>query len=443
MKNKKGAALIVTLFMLVIVSTFVSLIFLISKNEIKLFGKAREESKYTQYLKEAVDITISPLVMGRGDWVSTNPQIYQSKTSQRDEFCDFFNDPNNNIIQNNNVYTDNSAISLNIKRDRESQGSVSFIINISRRIEPNSNIWIVSNVRGVASYIDKNLPIPEYELFVNTIIVSNPNNINNGVDNFTDFVNTVQNSINSIIWTGRARATVQQRTPYNVAGGSALFVKYAGLWVPFGANPFYTALTGQGIDSCVGLAEGYSILGDVVTPKSDGKKEKFKDAFDIRSFDGWLSDTILNYRMRVQKSGITTVWNGTNGKIIRGGASTGYAEINPHELGKFNPANQDFSIRTNYNARVISDSRADSNVKGRIPGEALADNNVVDLDSISNRRTTIRIAPPNNRAVVVGERVDGNGNLTGQIRTRPLGGGLVEVLWPLDQNGNPVPINPN
>ncbi|MFN4220110.1 MAG: hypothetical protein ACK4GJ_04220 [bacterium] len=423
MKNKKGAALIITLFMLVIVSTFVSLIFLISKNEIKLYGKAREESKYTQYLKEAVDITISPLVMGRGDWV-WNDSRYRSREIREDEFCEYFN----NRLSDSNILTNNSGISLSIVREilnNPEERKKSFIINISRRIEPNSNVWVVSNVRGEASYIQRLpvLPVPEYELNINTIIVSNPNNINRGVDNFASFVNTVRNSI---IWTGRARATVQQRTPYNVAGGSALFVKYAGLWVPFGANPFYTALTTQGIDSCVGLTDGYSILGDVATPNAV-QQERF-----INSFDRMI-DT--------NKSGITTVWDGTNGKIIRGGATTGYAEI-AENLTTFNSANQDFSIRTNYNARV-NNGEVNSNVNGRIPGEALAGNNVVDLDSISPTRTTIRIAPPNNQAVVVGERVDGNGNLTGQIRTRQQGGGLVEVLWPLDQNGNPVPINPN
>lgn len=418
-KVKKGAALIMVLFMLIIVSVFISLIFLTAKNDISLNNSIQKESQYNQYLKEALDITISPLLMGDGNRIIQPP--IRSINDPRDEFIlHFRNQPNVNIPQNN--------INLMIARDNKDgqrHQNILLIINIARRLEPNSSLWAVNQVEIYAAYAIRSPvePIPRYKINITSVIAR----LNNGQPSIGDFSNFVTTNINNIVWQGRARAEIIQRTPLNLAQNSALFVKYAGLWVPFGANPFNQNLIGEGIDSCIGITNGYTILGDLSTPIAN-PNDPFRNAFDpnINSIN-----TI--------KSGITTVWQGTqNNTLIRGNATTGYATIDPNNLREFQNDSNEYSIRTNRFSQV-NNGTSTSNIQGKIPGESQNQNQVIDTQSVANG---VNININSSTAVVVGQTVDQNGNL-GQIRTRQQGGGLVEVLWPLDNNGNPVRIDPN
>lgn len=409
-KYKKGAALILTLFMLIIVSVFISLIFLISKNEINYFRASTLQSNYNQFLKETVDFVISPLILGNGQIY--NPNFRRLQLPQ-DEFINIFNINDIQIPPNN----------IDIRIFLESNDRVrNLVLNIVRRSQAGSNLWIVSNVTIDALHIPQSGPIrerfPRYQLLVNTVLVRS----NAQINNVNDFSNFVSQNLANIIWQGRARAVVVQRTPLNLAQNTGLFVKYSGLWVPFGANPFYNNLLGQGIDSCVGINDFYTILGDLSTPSVNVNNARFANAFD-----GQISTS---------KAGVTTIWQGTRPvPIIRGSSSTGYATIS-EQLNQFNQDNQEYSLRTSRLSEVNNNSSI-SNISGEIPGEATG-NRVIDLDSISTDRTIIRIDP--NQAAVVGQVV--NGNQLGQIVTRG-SGSLVEVLWPVDQNGNFVAINPN
>lgn len=415
-KSKKGAALIMVLFMLIIVSVFISLIFLTAKNDISLNSSIQKESQYNQYLKEALDITISPLLMGDGNRIIQPP--IKSITDPRDEFIIHFRSQPNINIPPSNI---NPMIAIDNTDDP--QNNLLLIINIARRLEPNSPLWAVSQVQIDADYARRIPvePVPRYKLNI-TSVIGRFNNVQANIGNFS---NLVTNNINNIVWQGRAKAEIIQRTPFNLAQNSALFVKYAGLWVPFGANPFKQTLLNQGIDSCVGITDGYNILGDLSTPQA-AQNESF-----VTAFDGQFNNN---------KSGITTIWQGTQSNaLIRGNATTGYASIDPNNLRIFQNDNNEYSIRTNRFSQVGNNGTSNSNIQGRIPGESDNQAQVIDLQSVPNG---VRITINSNTAVVVGQTVDQNGNL-GQIRTRPQGGGLVEVLWPLDNNGNPVRIDPN
>lgn len=444
-KGKKGAALILTLFTLVIVSVFISLIFLISKNEINIFSSSRKESKYTQYIKETLDIIISPVLLGNGDLCATNHEDTFRRNSfggYMDEFITVFKQelntqrtpPYNNYISGNYVngyppeatifQDNNSGIDLTIIRDPGDNNSpISFSVIIYRRESPGSNIWVVNHsyVRSIYTrYNDRSrsdntvLPSTKYSVDINTIVLqANTNTIQ--INDFFEFVR--QNS-DRIIWQGRGRATIVQRSPYGAVQNAAMFVKFSGLWVPFGANPFSQDLINQGIDSCVGITVGYHILGEVVTPRAQ-RTENYMQAFD-------------NSNNRTTKSGITTIWSGTPSlPIIRGRATTGYASIDPNNLQQFNPNQGEYSIRTHIFSTVTGGA-VTSHIEGRIPGEGT--NQVVDFNSLPQRRkVTIRV--DSNRAVLVGE--DRN---TGQIITRSEGGGLIEIQWPM-RGGRFVSVN--
>ncbi|MEN3014584.1 MAG: hypothetical protein ABDH21_00760 [bacterium] len=419
--TRKGAALAITLFILLIASIMISIIMHISKNNIKMFSQSAQESQYSQYVKEALDITVSPFVMGNGNLVTPNIILINP---QADEFIWSFRN------QFQTIQMPAQALNLSIAMDAQNTNNNfrNLHINISRRVSQNDNLWVVSNVHIEAIYLSQIpvLPIPEYQININTLIIRTNQQIQ-PIQNFAAFVQqTFANNPNRVVWQGRARARIIQRTPINLAQNAAVYVKYSGLWVPFGANPFSQGLLAQGVDNCIGITNGYTIIGDIATPRAN-PNERFQNAFGTQP--------------TTAKSGFTTIWQGTTpSTLIRGGATTGYATIAPN-LNTFNQNNNEYSIRT-ARLSVVNTNQNISNIQGRIPGESRIGNQVIDITSIPNSQSMVRITINTNQAVVVGQSIDSNGNL-GSIRTRPQGGGLIEVLWPMDNNGNFVRINPN
>lgn len=425
-KNKKGAALILTLYMLVIISIFISLIFLSAKNDINLSKAIGQESHYNQYLKEALDITISPILMGDGTRIVAPNDMRNMirRNDQIDEFIFHFKRfPNVNIPQNN--------VDLMIARDNtdpdERTDPLLLIINIARKVEPGSPMWAISQVQIDADYARRRPveSVPRYKLNITTVI-ARINDMHPEIRNFTE---TVTRNINNIIWQGRAKAEIIQRTPFSLAQNSALFIKYAGLWVPFGANPFNQSLLNEGIDRCVGITEGYDILGDLATPGAQ-QNENFLTAFELQ-------------RNPNAASGVTTIWLQDNNQplqsqpLIRGNSSTGYVGItpnlNPDPNQPPNPMiginNQEYSIRTNIFSTTPDGQTTRSNIIGRIPAEGNREG-VINLDSMRGD-ININIRIQNNRARVVGETQNGQ-------RLNPPAGGLIEIVWPAqqDENGN-------
>jgi type II secretory pathway component PulK len=76
-KNNKGAALIIVLFTLVIVSVFMSLMYSVSRKQILSETKERQASLYSQYLRTTLDLLVSPLIMGNCNNTILLMEIFQ------------------------------------------------------------------------------------------------------------------------------------------------------------------------------------------------------------------------------------------------------------------------------------------------------------------------------------------------------------------------------
>jgi hypothetical protein len=388
-KNNKGAALIIVLFTLVIVSVFMSLMYAVSRKQILSETKERQASLYSQYLRTTLDILVSPLIMG--DFGNTNPLngdflLRNQGWIVRDGSNDviFVGNPSGNI-------TDGYFLDIYYR-----------INNINNT----NNLWALSNVRIVRRGISGVLTIiPTYDITINTVVAQLNNQPNL---NFNDTVTNLEND--QIRYSGRALATVVQRTPYNISTNTAMFVKHQMMWNPFGADPFVALRSVNNIDKSVGLTDGYNIKGDLSAPNLNAND--VNNAFRVDAGRSALST-----------SGFTGVWDDTNSnsRLISGGSSTGYVNIyvNSNNL----TSASDFSIKS-YNTKTLNFTGAN---EGKLPG---TDNNGnIDLSKINNNQM-VRININSNTAVLVGS------NTNGQVTRQPQYGGLIEMVWPTDPNNN-------
>ena len=388
-KNSKGAALIIVLFTLVIVSVFMSLMYTVSRKQIMSETKERQASLYSQYLRTTLDFLVSPLIMGNfdntsdgGDFQLNNSQWIVRENGRNVMFA---GNPSGNTLLN--------------------QG---YSLDIYYRI--NNNLWALSNVNIRRRRINDTLTIiPTYDITINTV-VANINADPNG--DFNTIVAGLGNS--QIIYSGRALATVVQRTPYNVSTNTAMFVKHQMMWNPFGADPFVALGSANNIDRCIGLTDGYDIKGDLSAPNL--KANDVENAFRVNSGQSALNT-----------SGFTGIWDGTssNSRLISGGSSTGYVNVYVNSTNLTSAS--DFSIKS-YNTKTLNSTGAN---EGKLPG---TDNNGnIDLSRINNNQM-VRININSNTAVLVGS------NSNGQITRPPTnGGGLIEMVWPTDNNNNFMP----
>jgi hypothetical protein len=387
-KNNKGAALIIVLFTLVIVSVFMSLMYSVSRKQILSETKERQASLYSQYLRTTLDILVSPLIMGNfnntnnGDFSLVNQGwIVQANGNN----IIFVGNPSGDII---NGYS----------------------FDIYYRINNTNNLWALSNVNIVRRRINGALTIiPTYDITINTVVAQ----LNNPNGNFNTLIRGLSNS--QIRYSGRALATVVQRTPYNISTNTAMFVKHQMMWNPFGADPFVALNSANNIDKCVGLTDGYDIKGDLSAPNLNAND--VSNAFRVNSGRSALST-----------SGFTGVWNGTNSnsRLISGGSSTGYVNVYVNSSNLTSAS--DFSIKS-YNTKTLNSSGTN---EGKLPG---TDNNGnIDLSKINNGQM-VRININSNTAVLVGS------NANGEVTRRPQNGGLIEMVWPTDNNNNFMPNN--
>jgi hypothetical protein len=388
-KNNKGAALIIVLFTLVIVSVFMSLMYSVSRKQILSETKERQASLYSQYIRTTLDILVSPLIMGN------------------------FNNTNNGDFSLVNRGWIVQANGNNIIFVGNPSGDImnGYSFDIYYRINNTNNLWALSNVNIVRRRINSALTIiPTYDITINTV-VAQLNNDPNG--NFNTIVSGLSNS--RIRYSGRALATVVQRTPYNISTNTAMFVKHQMMWNPFGADPFVALNYANNIDRCVGLTDGYNIKGDLSAPNL--KENDVNNAFRVNSGRSALST-----------SGFTGVWDGTNSnsRLISGGSSTGYVNVyvNSNNL----TSASDFSIKS-YNTKTLNSTGAN---EGKLPGTD--DNGNIDLNKINNGQM-VRINISSNTAVLVGS------NANGEVTIRPQYGGLIEMVWPTDNNNRFMPNN--
>jgi hypothetical protein len=216
-KNNKGAALIIVLFTLVIVSVFMSLMYSVSRKQILSETRERQASLHSQYLRTTLDLLVSPLIMG-------NPN---------NTFNNDFSLINSRWIVENVIFVGNPL------------GNIinGYSFDIYYRIDNTNNLWALSNV-NVRRRIEGALRIiPTYDITINTV-VAQLNNDPNG-----DFNNVIGGLDNSQIrYSGRALATVVQRSPYNISTNTAMFVKHQMMWNPFGADPFVALNSANNID---------------------------------------------------------------------------------------------------------------------------------------------------------------------------------------------------
>jgi len=206
-KNNKGAALIIVLFTLVIVSVFMSLIYTVSRKQILSETKESQASLYSQYLRTTLDILVSPLIMGNSDNT----------------------DPNNGDFSLVNHGWIVQAGSNNIIFAGNRSGNIinGYSFDIYYKMNNTNNLWALSNVNIVRRRIDGALTIiPTYDITINTVVAE----LNNPNGNFNTIVSGLSNS--RIRYSGRALATVVQRTPYNISTNTAMFVKHQIVFFP-------------------------------------------------------------------------------------------------------------------------------------------------------------------------------------------------------------------
>jgi hypothetical protein len=400
-KNNKGAALIIVLFTLVIVSVFMSLMYSVSRKQILSETKERQASLYSQYLRTTLDILVSPLIMGDANKTDNNSGEFS--------------------LGNQNLEVQN-VIFVRPYPSGNPMNSNGYFLDIYYRINNtnNNNLWALSNVNIKRRRINGALTIiPTYDITINTVIAE----LNNPNGNFNDTVRNLRND--QIRYSGRALATVVQRTPYNISTNTAMFVKHQMMWNPFGADPFVALNSANNIDKCVGLTDGYNIKGDLSAPNL--KQEDVRNAF---RFDPNNPNNIFALR----HSGFTGVWNGTNpnSRLISGGSSTGYVNINLPNNNNNNiltPTASDFSIKSYNTKKYDPNGNSTGANEGKLPG---TDNNGnIDLSKINNNQM-VRIDINSNTAVLVGS------NDRGEVTIRPRNGGLIEMVWPTvtDPNNN-------
>jgi|GEM_PF-3118183 len=439
-KNKnKGAALIIVLFTLVIVSVFMSLMYAVSRKQILSETKERQASLYSQYLRTTLDIVISPLIMGNiyntdRDNININLDPFEPG-NPNNRFKTLSNDPHNPYWIGR--YNQNIIIQLNDStgRDmnlyyRESSNGL-WVLN---RINISRNIGIVrdnnNNVVNVNNFL---ISVPSYDIIINTVVAQLNNVPNDTFDNIVGNLN-----YNQIRYSGRAIATVVQRTPYNISTNTALFVKHPMMWVPFAADPFVALSNNiQNIDKCIGLTQDYIIKGDLSTPGLSNNDFGRAFRFDPRNNS---NKQALNY------SGITGVWDGAadpnRDRLISGGSATAYSFIQLNTQGENNISSSgDFSIK-NYNTKDlqnINNNNVDIN-QGKIPGTNNQGN--LDIQKITEKikdidfnANIVTININSTSAILVGS--DNNGGVT----RAPANGGLIEMIWPTDNNNNFMPIN--
>jgi hypothetical protein len=405
-KNNKGAALIIVLFTLVIVSVFMSLMYTVSRKQILSETKERQASLYSQYLRTTLDIVVSPLIMG--DYNNTNPANGEFQLMRNEQPL-----PHMEQVRLNN---DGSIYVIYEGGDPQNTQNP-YKLDVYYRISNTNtnNLWALSYVNIVRRRIDGALTIiPTYDITINTV-VAQLDNVPNG-----DFNNVIERLTNSEIrYSGRALATVVQRTPYNISNNTAMFVKHQMMWNPFGADPFVALRSANNIDRCVGLTDGYEIKGDLSAPNLN--------ANDV----GRAFRDINNEKLK--HSGFTGVWDGTrdNSRLISGGSSTGYVNIYVNNTNLTSAS--DFSIK-NYNTKRLNSTGAN---QGKLPG---TDNNGnIDLSKINNNNNNnnqmVRIDINSNNAVLVGS------NANGEVTRRPQNGGLIEMVWPTDNNNRFMPNN--
>ncbi len=424
-KNKnKGAALIIVLFTLVIVSVFMSLMYAVSRKQILSETKERQASLYSQYLRTTLDIVISPLIMGNiyntdRDNININLDPFEPG-NPNNRFKTLSNDPHNPYWIGR--YNQNIIIQLNDSTGRD--------MNLYYR-ESNNGLWVLNRInisRNIGIVRDNNnnvvsvnnflISVPSYDIIINTV-VAQLNNVPNGT-----FDNIVGNlNYNQIRYSGRAIATVVQRTPYNISTNTALFVKHPMMWVPFAADPFVALSSVNNIDKSVGITNGYEIKGDLSTPNLNPN--------DVGSAFRNVSNSPA-----INTSGLTGVWDGTTpDRLVSGGSATGYVNVfvNQNNLANAN----DFSIK-NYKTKDVNNNNAYNN--GKIPGA----NNQGNLDiqkitekikEIDSNANIVTINIDSTKAILVGS------NSNGEITRAPATGGLIEMIWPTDNNNNFMPIN--
>jgi hypothetical protein len=386
-RKDKGAALIIVLFTLVIVSVFMSLMYAVSRKQILSETREQQASMYSQYLRTTLDIIISPIIMG--DYNNTINNDF-GISPQGLNF-------NNTIIVNN--------VTGNILNG--------YTFNLYYTIG-NNNLWSLNRVTIQRRIINGALTIiPTYDITINTIVAQLNNTPN---DNFDTIVRNLGND--KIRYSGRALATVVQRTPYNISTNTALFVKHPMMWVPFAADPFIALSSVNNIDKCIGITNGYNVKGDLSTPNLN--PNDLNNAFRN-----------VNNSSALNTSGLTGVWDGTKaGRLISGGSNTGYARtfVNQNSLSSAD----DFSIKTYKTKKVDNNTGTGGINEGKLPG---TDNNGnINLNQI-NSGNIVRINITSNNAILVGS--DNNGNIT----RRPQSGGLIEMVWPTDNNNNFMPNN--
>ncbi|MGB9639004.1 MAG: hypothetical protein ACPL1F_06925, partial [bacterium] len=388
-RKDKGAALIIVLFTLVIVSVFMSLMYAVSRKQILSETREQQASMYSQYLRTTLDIIISPIIMG--DYNNTINNDF-GISPQGLNF-------NNTIIVNN--------VTGNILNG--------YTFNLYYTIG-NNNLWSLNRVTIQRRIINGALTIiPTYDITINTIVAQLNNTPN---DNFDTIVRNLGND--KIRYSGRALATVVQRTPYNISTNTALFVKHPMMWVPFAADPFIALSdpNANNIDKCIGITNGYNVKGDLSTPNLN--PNDLNNAFRN-----------VNNSSALNTSGLTGVWDGTKaGRLISGGSNTGYARtfVNQNSLSSAD----DFSIKTYKTKKVDNNTGTGGINEGKLPG---TDNNGnINLNQI-NSGNIVRINITSNNAILVGS--DNNGNIT----RRPQSGGLIEMVWPTDNNNNFMPNN--
>jgi hypothetical protein len=395
-KNNKGAALIIVLFTLVIVSVFMSLMYSVSRKQILSETKERQASLYSQYLRTTLDLLVSPLIMGDSNNTDRNNGDFSLVNQGW-----IVRSGGNNIIFAGNP----SGDIIN-----------GYSFDIYYRINNTNNLWALSYVNIKRRRIRGDLTIiPTYDITINTVVAQLSNNPNG---NFNNVIGRLSNS--QIRYSGRALATVVQRTPYNISTNTAMFVKHQMIWNPFGADPFVALNSANNIDKSLGLTYGYDIKGDLSAPNLNAND--VNNAFRVNSGRSALST-----------SGFTSVWYGTNSnsRLISGGSSTGYVNIyvNSNNL----TSASDFSIKT-YNTKKYDPNRNSTGAnEGKLPGTN--DNGNIDLSKINNNQM-VRININSNNAVLVGS------NANGEVTRRPQnGGGLIEMIWPTDNNNGFMPNN--
>jgi hypothetical protein len=389
-KNNKGAALIIVLFTLVIVSVFMSLMYTVSRKQILSETKERQAFLYSQYLRTTLDLLVSPLIMGNyNNTVNTD-----------------FSLTNPGWIVQNVIFVGNPLGDI----------TNGYFLDIYYRINNTNNLWTLSNVNIVRRRINGALTIiPTYDITINTVVAE----LNNPNGNFNNVIGRLSNS--QIRYSGRALATVVQRTPYNISTNTAMFVKHQMMWNPFGADPFVALNSANNIDKCVGLTDGYEIKGDLSAPNLNAND--VRNAFRVNSGQSALNT-----------SGFTGVWNGTNSnsRLISGGSSTGYVNINLNNNNNNLTSASDFSIKNYSTKKYDPNGNSTGANEGKLPG---TDNNGnIDLNKINNGQM-VRININSNNAVLVGS------NANGEVTRRPQNGGLIEMVWPTDNNNRFMPNN--